>query len=689
MKLRKTPIKRLPGDLARTGLMLFAALSLVTVPADLSRSPAFAADEDLPKFTRQPYLQLATHNSIRIVWRTTSAMTPVVRFGKSPDDLDQAADGDAGLVRRLAGESDGDDTEPLHSAPAGTRQFEITLQGLEENSQYWYAIYDADRRLTPAGEAGESYFFRTHPKPGESANPLVKLLTRESPLAFWVVGDSGTGGSDQIAVFDAMTDYVKSKDIDIDMYLHVGDMAYGSGTDAEFGERFFAIYEPLLRNTVCWPAMGNHEGKTSRGDSGIGPYYDAYVCPTRGEAGGVASGLEAYYSFDYGPVHFIVLDSHDLDRSQDAPMAQWLKADLEQTQAEWLVAYWHHPPYTKGSHDSDLELQLVEMRENYMPLLESAGVDLVLGGHSHIYERSMLIDGAYATPTTADNVVLDDGDGDAKGDGAYRKSGGLTPNQGTVAVVAGNGGTGVRRKGTMPVMRSILTEHGSLLVTIDGDTMNGVMINKAGIERDVFSIVKRGEVTPVRVTSPWQPADAPPPPSMTQINGQAMPAKSEAVIAQGETWSYTTNPGDGPEWFGQQFDASTWKSGKAGFGYGDSDDETVLDDMRNNYTMVRIRREFDLSHEALDSGGLGLAIRYDDGFIAYVNGKEALRVGVDFGAGKKAKGVLAHEAGRKERFFPIESGLFREGENVIAIEGHNTSKGSSDFTLDPYLVRKK
>ncbi len=668
--------------------VLVLLLSAVVLSPEFWR-PALA-DEDLSKFTREPYLQLATPDSMRIVWRTASPMTPVVRFGKKADDLDQIAASESVVARRLPGESGGEAGMPLHSAPTGTWQFEVSIHGLENDTRYWYAIFDGDRRLTPDGEAGETYFFNTYPKRHPAPNPLVELLTADPSLTFWVVGDSGTGGSDQIAVFDAMREYIKKQKVDVDMYLHVGDMAYGSGTDAEFAERFFAIYEPLLRNTVCWPAMGNHEGKTSRGETGVGPYYDAYVCPTRAEAGGVASGLEAYYSFDYGPVHFVVLDSHDLDRSRNAPMAQWLKADLEQTQAEWLVAYWHHPPYTKGSHDSDVERQLAEMRENYMPLLESAGVDLVLGGHSHIYERSMLIDGAYATPTTAEKVILDDGDGDADGDGAYRKSGGLKPNQGTVAVVAGNGGTGLRRKGTMPVMRSILTEHGSLLVTIDGDTMKGVMINKAGVERDVFSIEKRGEVIPQRVISPWQPSSrAMDAPTMTEVNGQGMPAKSRSVIDQGEEWSYTKSADDGAGWYARNFDSSSWETGKAGFGYGDGDDATVLDDMKNNYTMLRIRREFELSGDELDAGGLGLALRYDDGFIVYINGEEALRVGVDFGAGKKAKGVIAHEAGRKARFFPIESNLFRVGKNVIAIEGHNTSKGSSDFTLDPYLIQKK
>ncbi len=80
------------------------------------------------------------------------------------------------------------------------------------------------------------------------------------------------------------------------------------------------MYEPTLRNVPCWAAMGNHEGKTSSGKSGVGPFYDCYICPTEAEAGGLPSGNESYYSFDYGKVHFIALDSHDLDRP---PPGRW------------------------------------------------------------------------------------------------------------------------------------------------------------------------------------------------------------------------------------------------------------------------------------------------------------------------------------------------------------------------------
>ena len=74
-------------------------------------------------------------------------------------------------------------------------------------------------------------------------------------------------------------------------------------------------------------------------------------------------------------------------------MYTWLEADLMANTQDWLIAYWHHPPYSRGSHDSDTTHQMFQMRERFVALLEDYGVDLVLTGHSHAYERSMLIDG--------------------------------------------------------------------------------------------------------------------------------------------------------------------------------------------------------------------------------------------------------------------------------------------------------
>src|SRR5688572_25498648 len=100
-------------------------------------------------------------------------------------------------------------------------------------------------------------------------------------------------------------------------------------------------------------------------------------------------------------------------------MLTWLENDLAATVQPWIIAFWHHPPYTKGSHNSDTESDLIQMRQNALPILENYGVDLVLSGHSHSYERSYFIDGHYGLSGTFSSMhQIDSGDGRVSGDGA-------------------------------------------------------------------------------------------------------------------------------------------------------------------------------------------------------------------------------------------------------------------------------
>ncbi len=631
-----------------------------------------ATAEPISEFSRQPYLQLATDNSIKVVWRARKEMEPRLIYGRTLSELPLSAK----EILTRTHSSLQNENALFKDVPLDTRQFEATLSDLEPATQYYYAIYDGETRLTPADE---SYRVKTNPLPGTDA-----------PVYFWVVGDSGTGSKSQAAVHQAMLDHNAAAKRELDLYLHVGDMAYGSGTNKEFSDRFFKMYEPTLRNVVCWPSMGNHEGRTSKGATGVGPYYDAYICPMNGEAGGLPSGKEAYYSFDFGKVHFICLDSHDLDRRPTGEMAQWLKADLEKTKADFLVAFFHHPPYTKGSHDSDTEGQLIEMREYIMPILESGGIDLVFTGHSHIYERSMLIDGAYHTPSIPDGVILDDKDGDPNGDGPYKKSEGLNPNNGTISITTGHGGTSNRRKGTHPLMRRIILENGSCLISIKGDTITGEMLNLNGKIVDTFAIHKSGVVEHSPIADPWQPE-----PYTPQKKGKTptAPKNAVALIGKNAKWSYLggSHPaGNHTDWAAPGYDISSWKTGKAGFGYSDKDDTTEID-MKGKFTTLYIRREFELP-EGADLSKLGLSVSYDDAFIAYLNGHEVHRQGVDKGQGASADGFTPHEATKKFEYFPLKgiSKILKPGEkNVLAIEGHNANLNSTDFSLHPRLLLGK
>ncbi len=631
-----------------------------------------ATADPLPAFSRQPYVQLSTHDSIRVLWRARKEMAPRLVFGETLAELSLSPQS----ILTRTHPSLTEENAIYKDAPVDTRQFEATLTGLKPATKYYYAIYDGQTRLTPADP---SYRFKTNPVPDS-----------EVPVYFWVVGDSGTGGKAQAQVHQAMVDHTAAINRELDLYIHVGDMAYGSGTNTEFSDRFFDMYEPTLRNVVCWPSMGNHEGKTSKGATGTGPYYDAYITPTQAEAGGLPSGKEAYYSFDFGKVHFICLDSHDLDRRPTGEMAQWLKADLEKTKADFLVAFFHHPPYTKGSHDSDTEGQLIEMREHIMPILESGGVDLVFTGHSHIYERSMLIDGAYHTPSIPDGVILDDGDGDPNGDGSYKKSAGLTPNNGTVSITTGHGGTTNRRKGTHPLMRSIILDNGSCLITIEGETITGQMLNLNGKIVDTFAIHKSGVVTHTPIADPWQPASYK---VAKKVPRQAPPRNATKLIAKSANWSYLAGShpsGSGIDWASPSYDITQWKIGKAGFGYSDNDDTTELD-MQGKFTTLYIRREFDLPKNA-NLNKLGLSISYDDAFILYLNGHEVLRQGIDKGQGATANGFTLHEADGKFDYFPLKgiAKYLKPGQkNILAIEGHNANLKSSDFTLHPQLLLRK
>ena len=656
--------------------LVFATCALVSSPAEI---------------TRGPYLQLAHTNGVTIVWRSSAELAqPKVKYWLEGDD-DALFETEKVLIRKADGEN------PLSKAPAGQVQYEVALSSLKADTTYRYAVYDGETLLTKENDA---LTFETHPEIGT-----------EKPTRIWVVGDSGTGEQHQRDVHMAMRRFTKKTPIAL--YLHVGDMAYGKGTDQQFQERFFEPYQRTLQEKVCWASMGNHEGFNSSGKTGIGPFYDAYVCPTNGEAGGVPSGTEAYYSFDYGNVHMICLNSHDVDRKPEGEMAQWLVKDLAATKAKWIIGFWHHPPYTKGTHDSDVEKQLVQMRAYIMPILEDGGVDLVLSGHSHIYERSMLIDGAYQTPTTASGVVLDDGDGNPDGDGPYRKSAKITPHNGTVAIVTGHGGAlGRNSKGVIPLMRSIVLDHGSTILDIDGDTLTGVMLDLRARERDRFQILKQGTVEHKVLDNPRvatadteertghgvlgsaaakREADAARKAGAKNV-AQMTPENATNLIPPNAQWDYLAG-GRTPEtelWTQLGFDIEQeknegWLSGEAGFGYGDNDDRTVLNDMQDNYTQIFIRREFEIPAGA-DKRRIGLVVNYDDGFALFLNGKQVMSKSMkrlENGAVK----VTSHEANGPE-YFPLSDFAehLKEGRNVIAIEAHNVRSNSSDFTIDPYLV---
>lgn len=357
-----------------------------------------------------------------------------------------------------------------------------------------------DHRAVVTGLAAETTFVYA---PGDTAGPFVNVPPSTlctlppsgavRPMRAWVLGDAGIGWAPQYWVRDAFASFAATRPADAVLLL--GDNAYFTGTDLEYQNGFFDVYGATLRTTPTWSTLGNHDAASASSATGSGVYYDAFVLPSNGQAGGLPSGTEAYYAFDRGQVHFVCLDSMGSDRSATGAMAAWLAADLAATNARWIVAFFHHPPYSHGSHDSDDPLDsggaMSEMRSTLLPILEAGGVDLVLSGHSHSYERSFLLDGHYGDSTTLLPAMRRDrGDGRADGDGVYGKpTAGRAPHEGAVYVVAGSAGSAGGGTLDHPVMVTSLAHLGSLVLDVDGDRLDATFVGLFGPE-DHFTIQK-------------------------------------------------------------------------------------------------------------------------------------------------------------------------------------------------------
>ena len=173
-------------------------------------------------------------------------------------------------------------------------------------------------------------------------------------------------------------------------------------------------------------------------------------------------------------------------------MMTWLQNDLAATTQKWIIAFWHHPPYTKGSHNSDTETELIQMRQNALPILEAHGVDLVLTGHSHSYERSFLLDGHYGTSGTLTPAMKKDaGSGREDGTGAYEKA---TPiggqHEGAVYAVAGSSGKISGGLLNHPAMYISLNKLGSMVLDIDGNRLDAKFLDNTGAVADYFTLIK-------------------------------------------------------------------------------------------------------------------------------------------------------------------------------------------------------
>lgn len=394
---------------------------------DIEAGPSPEIDCGTPTFPdgtglrRAPYLQAISHTKARVMWTTTTGGDGVLQVGPSKRGpwTDVAATAEFFDTARTS------DTESYTS-------YDARLSALKPNSGYCYRVVEDTTVIAS----------------GLKLNTAWKGDSR--PLQILAFGDSGNGSPEQAAVRD---EFMKRK---FDVFLHLGDMAYGSGTFTEFEAHVFDVYRDFMHRVPSFPVIGNHEFEKGRGE----PYWDVY---SLWEVALDDWDQERYYSFDYGNAHFVALDTNDLtlvrlalNHTNPCDMIDWLRHDLASSDAEWKIAFFHHPPYT--SSDRGTNARVVAQ---ILPALEEFGVDLVLVGHDHHYER------------------------------IAKMKGGKMDENGIRYVIVGNGGAGVRELDDPPQPFSEVTndqKQGFLSVTIDGCDLNAEAIDLAGNVIDTWAM---------------------------------------------------------------------------------------------------------------------------------------------------------------------------------------------------------
>jgi hypothetical protein len=404
----------------RKGLSLFLFLLSVQVSAQV---------------VRQPYLQVVTPNSIVVRWDSDSSRIGTVYFGASANSLTSSK-----------------------SDTGATVKHEITISGLSPKQKYYYSVTGA------SGGRSDQYFV------------TAPLAGTPQATRMWVISDFGQS-------FDASSDARRLVTVGVwkafnnnslaaDLVLSVGDQTE-SDWESQLQANYFNQLQDVLRITPLFTTVGNHDNI----DNCV-VYKASFTLPTKAEAGGVASGAEEYYSFNYANIHVVVLAGDGADMA--GVEKTWLQNDLAANKSDWLIALMHHPMHSAGEHKSDTDPVSISERANWLPLLENAGVDLILAGHNHVYERSYMLDNLTGLSTSlTDANKIDTTLGRSDVDHAYQKVAGQ-PHKGEIFVNCESGGYSVSADNLnrpfkfTPVVVKGAGFEGSLVIDVNGSTQMDV-----------------------------------------------------------------------------------------------------------------------------------------------------------------------------------------------------------------------
>lgn len=368
-------------------------------------------------YLRMPYLQSVQADRASILWTTSQPATGSVTV---TDSAGLSKTVTAVMRTFLVDETKSD--QPFY-------QYRAEITGLQAGTTYTYSV-SMEGLLTPLLSAAQ-YRFRT------------AATGRFSFLAF---GDTGENSAPQREIMRAMT-----AEPNIAMAIHTGDLAYPYGSFKQYELSYFSVNAAKMSNLPFFPTPGNHD---YLGDGGTA--YLASHSPPDCDVPDDDTGR--YYSFNWGDAHFVSLDSNLLPYDAGNRMLNWLERDLARTQKYWKIVYFHHPPYPTGHHRADPFSAIA--RDRVIPIVEAAGVQIVIGGHEHGFERTHpLRDGRLVTNGPA-----------------------------TTYVITGGGGAALQDLGYLPQTAVSLALYHYMRIDVDGMRLTGRALDADGNEIDTFQL---------------------------------------------------------------------------------------------------------------------------------------------------------------------------------------------------------
>jgi 3',5'-cyclic AMP phosphodiesterase CpdA len=300
---------------------------------------------------RFPYMQNVGSDRASILWATLEPGVGVVQYSSDGVNFNTVVAKSTFFPSSVTGMAQ------------NIVQYQADLRGLSPNTDYVYSVSVSGGDVSTAGQPG----FRTA-GPGQ--------------FKFFVLGDSGWGIANQTTEQSKIAQRMLFEKPAL--VIHTGDLVYNPSANYDSYQRnYFNYYAQSMSSVPFYPCPGNHDYDVQNGAA----YLNIHAVPSDNVP---PADRGRYYSFDWGNVHFV---SVDLMLSLDAatngsggPMLRWLENDLRSTRQFWKIVYFHQPPYSSGLNENDPVA--LNARTWVVPLIEASGVQIVLSGHQHSYQRS-------------------------------------------------------------------------------------------------------------------------------------------------------------------------------------------------------------------------------------------------------------------------------------------------------------